>query len=303
MEQVRKIKDIAMNVEDHGLGEMYPFESHYFTQKDFIQHYVDEGPRNADVIVMMHGNPTWSFYYRNLVKHYSKKYRVIVPDHMGCGFSSKPQDGNYTLKNHIDHIEELLNHLGVKSFHLVVHDWGGAIGFGLATRKPESVKSAIIFNTAAFNSPHIPKRIALCRAPFIGEFLVRGLNGFAWPATFMTTVKKLTKEQKKGYLLPYNNYKNRVAVYNFVKDIPMEKNHQTRSVMQEIEDKLTSVECPKMMVWGGKDFCFNDHFYNDWQKFYPGIEKHYFENAGHYVIEDETEKVLDLMDQFYGRVQ
>lgn len=281
----------------------YPFETKFYDQGDFVQHYVDEGSKDSPVMLMLHGNPTWSFYYRNLVKEFSKNYRVIVPDHMGCGFSSKPQDGDYTLKNHIDHVEKLIKYLGVSDFNLIVHDWGGAIGFGLATRMPEKVKSAVILNTAAFLSENIPGRIAICRMPVFGEWLVRGLNGFAWPATFMTTTKPLSTEIKKAYLYPYDNYKNRVAISRFVQDIPMEKDHPSYQTLGDIESKLSNIKCPKFIIWGGKDFCFNDHFYNKWKEIYPDAKVMYLDNAGHYVLEDAKEKVIDQLKSFYHSIQ
>lgn len=280
----------------------YPFETKFYDQGDFVQHYIDEGSENQKVIIMLHGNPTWSFYYRNLAKEFSKSFRVIVPDHMGCGFSSKPQNGDYTLKNHIDHVEKLIDHLNIKNFHLIVHDWGGAIGFGLATRRPQMVESTVILNTAAFISEHIPSRIALCRNGFFGEWLVRGLNGFAWPATFMTTEKPLTNKIKKAYLYPYNNYQNRVAISRFVQDIPMEKDHPSYKTLADIESKLSTLSCPKFIIWGGKDFCFNDHFYQRWTKIYPGAKNLYFKDAGHYVLEDKNEKIIAELNQFYQSI-
>jgi len=101
-------------------------------------HYVDEG--QGMPIIMLHGNPTWSFYYRKLVAEFSKSNRVVVPDHIGCGLSDKPHDYEYTLKQHIDNLEALVSHLGLKDFVLIVHDWGGPIGFGLLERHPDLVK-------------------------------------------------------------------------------------------------------------------------------------------------------------------
>ena len=187
--------------------------------------YVDEG--EGPVVVMVHGNPTWSFYYRNVIKKLKTDFRVIVPDHIGCGLSDKPQNYDYTLDNHIKNLSELLDHLEVKDFSLIVHDWGGAIGMGLATRNPQRVNKAVILNTAAFTDTFIPKSINLCKNSLFGEWMVRKFNAFAWPATFMAVEKPLPKEIKQGYLLPYNNYQNRIATARFVKDIPMKESHPT----------------------------------------------------------------------------
>jgi pimeloyl-ACP methyl ester carboxylesterase len=279
------------------LKHEYPFKSMTFNlDNQYRMNYVDEG--QGDPIVMLHGNPTWSFYYRNLVKGLKDKYRVIVPDHIGCGLSDKPQEYSYKLKNHIDNVEKLLDHLGISSFHLIVHDWGGAIGMGLATRYPERVKSITLLNTAAFTDSRIPTRINICKIPVVGERLVRHFNGFAWPATFMAVEKPLPTEVKKGYLLPYNNYKNRIATAKFVQDIPMSQKHESYPTLLEIEKRLNLLQCPKLIMWGAKDFCFNMHFYERWKKFYPDAKSVVFEDAGHYVLEDKKDETLDHIKKF-----
>lgn len=268
---------------------LYPFKSNYLQLKNNNLHYIDEG--EGQPILMLHGNPTWSFYYRNLVKSFSGEFRTIVPDHMGCGLSDKPQDYSYTLDQHIENVYQLVSFLDIDNIILVVHDWGGAIGFGLLTRYPELFDRVVILNTAAFPDDNIPGRINLLRQGKMGEFLTRQFNLFAWPATFMTTTKPLPRFVKKAYLAPYNNWNNRIAVARFVQDIPMEEEHPTFKVMGQIEAKIPAVKIPKLILWGGKDFCFSKHFYERWLEFYPDAEKHYYESAGHYVIEDELEDV------------
>ncbi len=171
--------------------ELYPWKHHFLNLNGLNLNYVDEG--RGPVMLMLHGNPTWSFYYRHLITAFSQHFRCVVPDHMGCGFSDKPQDYAYTLENHIQNVVKLVKFLDLKDITLIVHDWGGAIGMGLATRHPELIKRIVVLNTAAFTSIDIPKRIALCKAGKLGEILVRKFNGFAWPATFMTTKRRLPK--------------------------------------------------------------------------------------------------------------
>ena len=127
------------------------------------------------------------------VKMLGKNYRVIVPDHIGAGLSSKPQDYSYRLENHIKNLEALLKHLNVADYSLVVHDWGGAIGIGNAINDPSKLKSLVILNTAAFTSSFISRRIDFCRIPYFGEWIIRTFNAFAWPATFMAVTKKKAK--------------------------------------------------------------------------------------------------------------
>jgi haloalkane dehalogenase len=259
--------------------------------------YLDEG--GGPVVVMVHGNPSWSYLYRNLVTALQAGYRCIVPDHLGCGLSDKPRDYPYRLQNHIANLTELLDHLAVDHCVLVVHDWGGAIGMGWAGSHPERIDGLVVLNTAAFVSSHIPLRIAVCRWPLIGSLLVRGLNGFAWPATFMAVHEKMKPEVASGFLQPYDNWQNRVAVHGFVLDIPMEEDHPTRPVLQAVEENLAQLQDKPMLIcWGGEDFCFNDHFYEQWQQRFPAADTLYLPEAGHYVLEDGLDAVLERLNPF-----
>jgi cis-3-alkyl-4-acyloxetan-2-one decarboxylase len=280
----------------------YPFSKNIFnTSNGHKINYIDIGEKDGrDTIVMVHGNPTWSFYYRNLAKAMQNNFRVIVPDHIGCGFSDKPQDFDYSLENHVDHLESLLINLNLDNIHLVVHDWGGAIGMGFATRNPDKIKSIIFLNTAAFRSQEIPSSISICKLPWIGEKIVRNFNAFAWPATFMAVKKKLTPLIKKGYLLPYNSYKNRIATARFVKDIPLNKNHPSYNQLLEIESKLRTLTCPKLFLWGAKDFCFTTNYLKKWQEFYPDAQSIIYQEGGHYILEDEKESVIKETNKFFN---
>jgi cis-3-alkyl-4-acyloxetan-2-one decarboxylase len=279
----------------------YPFVAKSFmTPRDARMSYLDEGPRSESAVLMLHGNPTWSFYYRHLVQALAPTRRCVAPDHVGMGLSAKPQDYNYTLATRIADIEALVATLGLKQIDLVVHDWGGAIGFGFAAKRPQLIRRIVILNTAAFTIDRIPGRIAICKAPFIGPLLVRGFNGFAGPATSMAMHRRvLTDDEKHGYLVPYDSWANRVAVSAFVQDIPMDEEHRSWSTLKAIEHKLVDFQShPAMFVWGGKDFCFDDVFLARWRQFLPRAEVHRIADAGHYVLEDAREEVVPRITQF-----
>lgn len=249
-------------------------------------HYLDEG--EGPVVFMMHGNPTWSFFYRNLVlKLVAAGFRCIVPDHVGCGLSDKPQDYPYTLERRIDDVERLANHLGVERFSLVVHDWGGAIGCGLAVRRAQAMEKLVVLNTAAFRSKRIPWRIAAVKIPVFGELAIRGLNGFAGPAARMAVTSPLSAPVREGYLWPYRSWADRVAVWNFVKDIPLSERHPSYATLLEVETGLHRLkDKPVQIFWGGQDFCFNAHFLKHWLKIFPEAELHLHETCGHYILEE-----------------
>lgn len=279
---------------------LYPFTPKQFDIHGHRLSYLDEG--EGPVIVMLHGNPTWSFFFRNLVLQLRDRFRVIVPDHMGCGLSDKPQVYPYRLADHIGNSERLLAHLGVERYSLMVHDWGGAIGMGMAGRAPERVRSLVVMNTAAFRSRRIPLRIRLCRVPLLGEILVRGLNGFAGPAVFMAVARKLAPEVARGYLAPYDSWANRIAVHRFVRDIPLSPHHPSWETLLEVEYRLDRFrDTPMLLLWGGRDFCFTRHFYDEWRRRFPGAESHFFPEAGHYLLEDALAEITPLVDDFFVR--
>lgn len=279
------------------LNQLYPFKSNFMTlPNNLTMHYLDEG--SGEPILMLHGNPTWSFYYRNLATEFSKTHRVIVPDHIGCGFSDKPQDYEYTLQNHIDNLETLVERLNLNHAVLIVHDWGGAIGFGLLQRHPSLAKKIVILNTAAYTSEFIAFRINMCRIPVLGEQVIRRLNGFALVATYMAVAKKMPPEIRKGYLYPYDNYRNRIATAKFVADIPMNPKHRSYQTLKNIELSLPRHQCPMLILWGKKDFCFNDYFLNRWKDIYPHATVKTFPDAGHYVLEDAGDKIIQELKSF-----
>jgi len=285
------------------LRPLYPFTPYSFTTPRGARlSYLDEGGVGSpEAVLMLHGNPTWSFYFRDLVKTLASRLRCIVPDHIGMGLSEKPQDYSYTLETRIADIAALVAKLGLKRVHLVVHDWGGAIGFGFAAKHPEMIGRIVILNTGAFPSSSIPARIALCKTKFPGTALVRGLNGFASPAVWMSMARRsLSPEEKRAYLLPYDSWGNRVAIDAFVKDIPMDSAHPSWPTLKEVEAGLARFrETPVLIIWGGRDFCFHDGFYAEWRRRLPGSDAHYLADAGHYVLDDAREEVLPRLVNFF----
>ena len=275
----------------------YPFMPRFLAVDGHRLAYLDEG--SGPPVVMVHGNPSWSYLYRNLVTALCDRYRCIVPDHLGCGFSDKPQHHPYRLGNHLDNLDHLLAALVPDGpVRLIVHDWGGAIGMGWAGRHPERVAGAVVLNTAAFPSPRLPLRIAVCRWPLLGALVVRGLNGFARAAVYMAVTRRMRPGVAAGFLAPYDSWRHRVALHRFVQDIPMGPAHPSWSTLVEIERSLATITCPLLLCWGGRDFCFDRSFYDEWQRRFPAAEAHFFPEAGHYVLEDALAEVLPPIERF-----
>lgn len=293
------MSDLPANDLPADIRTEYPFSGKLLTLPSGVRlHYLDEG--SGPVVLLLHGNPTWSFYYRRLVAQLvAQGFRCVVPDHIGCGLSDKPSDYPYTLAQRIADVRQLVAHLRIDAYHLVVHDWGGAIGCGLAVQQLSSVRRVVLLNTAAYLSQRIPARIALLKIPVLGPVLIRGLNAFAGPAAYMSVRKPLTPAIKRGFLWPYRSWRDRVAVWNFVKDIPLRASHRSYATLAEVEAGLPGLrEKPVLLFWGGRDFCFNDHFFRRWREWLPHAEVAYLENCGHYVLEDADMSELEQIVNF-----
>lgn len=277
----------------------FPFEPHFLETGALAQHYLDEGPRDGETLLFLHGNPTWSFLWRNLVKALRTRYRCVAPDHIGCGLSDKPQDYAYRLAQHIDNLERLVDELRLERITLVVHDWGGAIGFGLAQRRPDLVARAVVMNTAAFTGLKAPLRIRACRVPLVGPLAVRGLNAFARAATVMATERGLAPDVKRGLLAPYGSWRERIATLRFVEDIPLAATHPSYATLRAIEAHLEALQdLPLCLIWGARDWCFTLEFLNEWRRRFPAARAHVAPDAGHWVTEDAGDDVLAWIERF-----
>lgn len=282
------------------LRVLYPFEGKVHEGAEGDLHFVDTG--DGFPVVMLHGNPTWSFFYRDLILALRGNHRCLALDHLGCGLSGKPASGDYTLAGHIRRGLEWLDALETGPFHLVVHDWGGAIGFGIARERREAVRSITVLNTAAFPFPTIPLRIAACRWPLVGPLMVRGANAFVEAATVMTTCEPLPEAVKEGYRFPYGTWADRVAVAAFVRDIPMRRGHPSRKLLESIGESLPYWrEKPVQLLWGMQDWCFHEGILAEWRRRLPEAEVHTFAEAGHYLLEDGGSEIMDRISAFADR--
>lgn len=287
---------------------LYPFESQWLDVAGNRMHFLDEGPRDAPLVLMVHGNPTWSFYYRNLVLALRDRYRCIVPDHIGCGLSDKPGDGQYpyTLARRISDLGALMDHIRPKTaIHLIVHDWGGMIGFGWAAKHPEQISTMIIGNTAAFPLPaekNLPAALWLVRNTRLGALLVQGMNAFSGIAARVAFKKPVSAEIRAAYTGPYDSWDNRIATLKFVQDIPLKTGDPGYNIVQMTESRLPEFAGkPCLIAWGGKDFVFDLHFLNKWKRIFPHAKVLEYPDCGHYIFEDGgqalTQAISDFMDQ------
>lgn len=297
-----------MNARDLGISsDLYPFEGRFIDVGGHRMHVIDEGPRDAPVVLMVHGNPTWSFYYRDLVKALSHDHRCIVPDHIGCGLSDKPAADAYpyTLARRVSDLDAMLKELvPTGTMSLVVHDWGGGIGMTWAGQHPERMARFVILNTAAFLLPEskgFPWPLALTRTP-LGAFLVTRFNAFSGVAARVAFKKPVSDAVRHGYTAPYDTPANRVATLRFVQDIPLSEDDDGYALMAQTSDDLAQfVDHPALVCWGMRDFVFDKHFLAVWQERWPNAEVHRFEDCGHYILEDAAETIVPLVRTFFAQ--
>lgn len=293
----------------------YPFADHWHDIEGVRLHYIDEvkderlkkgvdshppaSNLQPPTLLLLHGNPTWSFLWRHQIAHFRATHRCVAIDHIGCGMSDKPQDYPYTLAQHITNARALVEALDLRDIVLCVHDWGGAIGFGLAAQIPERVRGFVVCNTAAFPSTRMPLSIGICRIPGIGAIAIRGFNAFVRGALARCAKKPLSAEARAGYLAPYASWEDRIANLRFVQDIPMDESHESWPTLKQVEAGLEQFkQHPMLLCWGGKDFVFNDSFLKQWQQRFPQAQTKHFTEAGHFVVEDAQAEVITAMDEF-----
>jgi haloalkane dehalogenase len=301
----------------------YPFAPQRFEVRPGIaMSYLDEGPRGGEVIVMVHGNPSWSYYWRHLVLGLRDRYRCIVPDHVGMGLSDKPDDGggtrplsapsttpgtyDYTLQSRVDDLTALLDHLGITGpVTLAVHDWGGMIGFGWALSHMPQVQRLVILNTAAFPLPtakSMPLRLSVGRDSRLGAWLIRRFNLFARGAARFGTMRRLSPAVRAAYASPYDGWRDAISTIRFMQDIPLQPGDRAWPLLQQVGERLPQfADRPAFLGWGLRDFVFDRHFLDGFRRALPHAEVHAFDDAGHYVLDDRHEVLVPAIRDFLAR--
>lgn len=289
----------------------FAFQSRYFTQAHgHRQHFIDEG--QGAPVLMLHGNPSWSYYYRRLISGLSATHRCIVPDHIGMGWSDKPGDNAYPyrLQQRVDDLDaltgDLIREQGLPDtgWTLIVHDWGGMIGMAHAVRHASRFSKIVVLNTGAFPNPKhlkLPFTLRLGRDSMIGAFLIRGFNAFARGAVRYGTLRPMDPAEKAALLSPYDSWANRISTARFVQDIPLTPADPGYALIKDTADRLSVfANTPMQIHWGRHDFVFDDAFLAEWQKRFPNAAVTVYEDAGHYVLEDAHERIVPAVQRFLG---
>jgi haloalkane dehalogenase len=277
----------------------YPWPGEHLTLSTGHKlHYLDQG--TGPVVLMVHGNPTWSFYWRTIVAGLADQHRCIVPDHLGAGLSDKPLDYPYRLEDHIRNLVELIDKLDLRDVTLLVHDWGGPIGFGAALERADRIARVVVFNTSVFME-RVPLSIRLSRYKGVGELFIRGFNGFVWGAILRGVDRKRMRDGVgRGYYAPYDSWDHRVGHLAFIRDIPLEEGHPTRAVIDRLTRDVptTFADRPMLLVWGDKDFVFTPAFLEKWRAWFPNADVVRYPDAGHWVVEDAHERIVPKLREW-----
>jgi haloalkane dehalogenase len=267
--------------------------------------YVDDG--GGHPVVMLHGNPSWSYMYRDLVAALRHRYRTIAPDHIGMGRSEVPPRSAYPydLARRVEDLTQFLSALDLdEPITLVVHDWGGMIGLAWAVEHPDDVARLVLLNTAAFPLPpskRLPVALRLARTPLVGELLVRGANAFALGATVLGTRRPMSRAVRRGYLAPYSSWGRRLAINEFLQDIPADPDHPSYPIVAATGERLGRLaDTPTLICWGTRDPVFDTDYLTEWERRLPGAEVHRLD-AGHFVLEDAGDVVIPLVASFLAR--
>jgi haloalkane dehalogenase len=283
-------------------GGTFPFVPHYWDLGHFRMHYVDEG--RGEPLVLLHGDPTWGYLYRSFIPPLAQGFRCVVPDHMGMGKSGVPAAPYpYQLRHHVANVEALLLALDLQHLTLILHDWGGPVGFGFAIRHPTRVKRLILMNTWAFASwpgGPLPRLLALIRSPR-GETFVMAKNGYVRPALVGTTAHPahLPASVLAAYLAPFPTPESRRALLCWSRDIPVGPGDASYAAMQQIEAGLAQFRAvPVLLVWGMQDLVLPPPVLRQWQTLYPHAATCELAEASHFLQEDAPEQVLQAIQHF-----
>jgi len=287
----------------------WPYKPRFCSAAGFQQHYVDEG--EGEIIICLHGEPTWGYLYRNMIEPLSKDYRVIVPDHMGFGKSETPTNRDYTLKSHTENLTGLIDDLALDSVTLVMQDWGGPIGTAFAIRNPEKVSRLVYMNTLA-GYGKVPKEVTRIRDSewftWIGEGLETGRTEAVLRnagSTVLSIMKRLGFSNTnvindtwiEAYSAPFPDYESSIGAYEFPIDVYLGR---IGDYIIEGASGLESLKSkPAILIEGLDDKAIPPEFaIADFKSLWPSSPVIELERVGHFCQEDVPEILVACIQQF-----
>jgi cis-3-alkyl-4-acyloxetan-2-one decarboxylase len=298
---------------DATFGGTFPFAPHYTAAPEFRMHYVDEGPRDGDVVLCLHGEPTWGYYFRHLISALNESHRVVTPDHMGFGKSETPADRSYWLQDHIDNLEAFVLALDLTGITLVLHDFGGPVGMGFAARHPDRIRRVISLNgPTAFGQPDLIDRFTANAlvSPWFRWIVAAEANGTLEPVlgqlgyTMLSTLKLngfennaiITDDWLAAYAAPFATPAACLGAIGWAKGVA------TAAHRFEMPDPAAAQAIrrkPALAIWGEADRTLQaEHFLPLFTALFPMADVRRLAGVGHYCLEDAPETVITLVSDF-----
>ncbi|MEC8157866.1 MAG: alpha/beta fold hydrolase [Pseudomonadota bacterium] len=291
-------------------GGTWPFGAKYCEAAGFKQHYVDEGPRNGEVVICLHGEPTWGYLYRNFIPDLAKHYRVIVPDHIGFGKSETPKDRVYTLQTHVENLESFIEALELEDITFVCQDWGGPITGAYTIRHPKRVKRVALLNTLfGFGGKQVnPERSEWFQwiAKHYEAGTLEGILG-ELDSTVLSVMKIMGFENSasvdsnwlQAYSAPFPDRESCIGAIEFPLDVHLQR-HREYVLSGLATGNLDAVKSkPVMLAVGLRDRAIRpENQIADFKALFPSAPVNTFEEAGHFCQEDIPEILVPLIHQF-----
>ena len=289
--------------QDFTFGGTWPFTPRWLATDGVHIHYVDEGPRDGDPVVMLHGVPTWSYLYRRFIPPLAAAgFRAIAYDQLGFGRSDKPASPDeYSIERWVRHLDALVDQLELAQVTLVLHDWGGPVGLRWAVDNVDRVQRLVLFNThtGAVDEGAAPKPYALLRAPVLGDVLTRGVNAFRLALLYASD---LDPQAKEAYAKPHPTWRSRSALAKAPRLLPFDEGNPSREVVQRTVDELGRLYAkPKLVVWGMKDPVLGPRILENLRSRLGQAEVRELAGASHFVQEDAPEVALEHLLAFLER--
>ncbi|HYF03398.1 MAG TPA: alpha/beta fold hydrolase [Patescibacteria group bacterium] len=268
----------------------YPFKNNSIIIGGHTLQYIDEGM--GDILLFIHGTPSWSFEFRNLIKAFSKTHRCIAPDHFGFGLSDKPTGYDYSVQHHAQVLKEFIEKLNLKNITLVVHDFGGLIGLNYAVENPGNIERLIIMNTWMWSSraePEFKKLEKVLRSPLL-PFLYRYLSfsvNVLLPKSFADR-KKLTPHLHNQYKKPFLKTTDRLGTLGLAHSLL-----QAQDWFEQLWQRRAAIgDKPVLLIWGMKDSFVTPKYLTKFENAFKNSETLQLENAGHFPHEEEPDAVI-----------
>ena len=282
-------------------GGTFPFEPRFFDADGVRLHYVDEGPADAPPVLFVHGNPTWSYMWRQPIAELSSKgHRCVAFDHMGFGRSDKPpQLSAYSLERHVGNALTLIDALDLTGITLVAHDWGGPIGLGALLQRPERLRRVVLMNTWAWELPSfLPPFLREFRTEGLGEILALGGNLFVESMPGGMHRRDADPMMMEAYRSPFPDYWSRAGTLAFQREIPLTERDRSAPLMASIHEQLPQVSAPVKLVWGMRDPVFQPVFLEQWRELFPNAQTVELADASHFLVEDSPDAVTAAIEDF-----